>query len=243
MTPTSAPKNRNFPGVFVAGTDTGVGKTVCGVALLRLARRLGLTPAPYKPVETGCDPHPDDALRLLSASDHRGLSLGDVCPYPFSAPLAPAVAAAAVNRHIALGELIAGAARVAERASFLLVEPAGGLLSPYSPELTAADLAAALGLPILLVARNGLGTINHTALSIAELRRRALPLAGLIMVNTTRTSSPDRPHNADMIAALTGVRALATLPFIAGAPPDALADALQEQVDATTLFRALNARI
>jgi dethiobiotin synthetase len=229
------------PGVFVAGTDTGVGKTTCALAILRLARRRGLTPTPYKPAETGCDPDPHDAIRLLSASDHRHLAIGDVCPYPFSSPVAPAVAAAAAACELTLPVLLDGAARAATLGDFLLVEPAGGLLSPYSPHLTAADLATALHLPLLLVARNALGTINHTALSIAEIRRRGLALAGLLLVDTAPQDTPDRPHNADLIAALTGVRALATVPHLPGASPDELADALAHRLDVAALFRAFGA--
>ena len=115
------------------------------------------------------------------------------------------------------------------------MESAGGVLSPYSDDFTSADLAAALELPILLVARNALGTINHTALAIAELRRRHLPLTGVLFVDTTAVVTPDRAHNPRFVRALTGVRVLGVLPFLAVPTLDALAAALRLNVDVDVL--------
>jgi dethiobiotin synthetase len=90
---------------------------------------------------------------------------------------------------------------------------------------------------VLLVARNGLGTVNHTALAINEIRRRNLRLAGVILVDTAPGASPDRAFNLDLIAQLTGVKPLGILPYVPGATPDALADALTPIIpDPTSLF-------
>jgi dethiobiotin synthetase len=126
--------------------------------------------------------------------------------------------------------------------NLLLVETAGGLLSPYSATFTGADLAVDFGLPVLLIARNGLGTINHTALAIAELRRRALPLLGLILVNTSADSSPDQDTNASLIALQTGLSPMGTLPYLGPSPtPALLAAALESAVDLRPIFQALEA--
>ena len=223
-------------GVFLAGTDTGVGKTAVGCALLRLALRLGRRPTPVKPVETGCAPDPQDALRLLSASSRADLALSQVCPHRFPLPVAPAQAAAAAGAPLSLPALVTAIDAAAPLGDFLLVESAGGLLSPYAPAVTGADLAAAAGLPILLVARNALGTINHTALAVAEIRRRALPLAGVVLVEVTPEPTPDRPHNAALIAEVSGERPLACLPFVPDADPDRLADELARQIAPRELF-------
>jgi dethiobiotin synthetase len=150
--------------------------------------------------------------------------------------VAPALAAELAHEPIELAALLAARDRVVPHGDFLVVETAGGLLSPYSADLTGADLAAAFGLPVLLVARNGLGTINHTALALAELRRRALPLAGVVLVDTSPATAPDRPHNARLIEQLTGERPLGVLPFVDGLDPDRLADAFLASVDAEPLF-------
>jgi len=226
-------------GVFLLGTDTGVGKTALACALLRLALRRGLRPVPLKPVETGCAPHPQDALRLLSAASRPDLAVSTVCPFPLPLPVAPAQAAAQAGLQLQLAQLVNLIQEAAPRGDFLLVESAGGLLTPYAPDFTGADLAAAAPLPILLVARNALGTINHTALAVAELRRRALPLAGIVLMEVTPDPTPDRLRNAFYIEALTGHRPLATLPFIEGADPDALADALAAQLPPDALFARL----
>ena len=223
-------------GIFLIGTDTGVGKTTVGVALLTLARARGLAPVPFKPVETGAAPDPEDALRLRSAARCNALPREIICPYAFYPPVAPALAAEQASTHLTLADILSAARRAAAHGDFLLVESAGGVLSPYSDNLTSADLAAALGLPILLVARNALGTINHTALAIAELRRRHLPLTGVVFVNTTPVATLDRAHNPRLVRALTGVRVLGVLPFLALPTPDALAAALRLNVDVDVLL-------
>jgi adenosylmethionine-8-amino-7-oxononanoate aminotransferase len=226
-------------GIFLVGTDTGVGKTTVGVGLLALARARGLAPVPFKPVETGAAPDPEDALRLRSAAGRDNLPREIICPYTFSPPVAPALAAEQASTRLTLASIISAAHRAASHGDFLLVESAGGVLSPYSEDLTAADLAAALGLPLLLVARNALGTINHTALAIAELRRRHLPLAGVLFVDTTAVATPDRAHNPRFVHALTGARVLGTLPFLPVPTPDAIAAALRLNVDVDVLLSGL----
>jgi dethiobiotin synthetase len=226
-----------YPGLVILGTDTAAGKTTFACGLLRLAHRMALAPVPYKPIETGCDPVPQDALSLLFASRRVDLTPTDICPLQLRAPVAPALAASMAGLTLSLPEMIQTAHRLARRGQLLVVETAGGLLCPYGPGFTSADLAAALALPIVLVAPNRLGTINHTALAIAELQRRRLPLAALVLVDTSAQATPDRPHNADLIATQTAVRALVTLPFVPQADPDVLADALAAQIPPADLFR------
>lgn len=120
------------------------------------------------------------------------------------------------------------------------IESAGGLLTPYASTLTSADLAAAFQLPILLVARNSLGTINHTALAIAEIRRRALPLLGVVLVNLSGCPSPDQPSNLNLIASLTGIRPLGVLPFVETPSPNLLALCLEAAVDLRTIWEAVS---
>jgi dethiobiotin synthetase len=237
------PARASLRGAVILGTDTGAGKTTFTSALLRLARRSGLEPVPHKPVETGWDDTVNDATRLMVAAQRPELDLSEVCPLRLPLPVAPAVAAAAAGLTLDAMTVAATARLLATRGNYLVVETAGGLLSPYGRGFTSADLAAELGLPTILVARNGLGTINHTCLAIAELRRRTLPIALLALVETTPERTPDRPHNARLIAEQTGVTALLTLPFVPGADPDALADALEAQIPASDLFARLGIRL
>jgi dethiobiotin synthetase len=196
---------------------------------------------PYKPAETGCAPDPADARSLLSACSRTDLALSEVCPFSFSPPVAPALAAEALGLRLTTTSLLQPARTLSTRGDFLLLETAGGLLSPYAPDLSGADLAAAAGLPVLLVARNALGTLNHTALALAEIRRRALPLVGVVLCETSPEATPDRPHNARLLEAMTGIRPLASLPFLAGPSADLLADELARQLPPAVLFARLRA--
>ena len=228
-------------GLLLLGTDTGVGKTIVGCGLLELAHRRGLRLIPYKPVETGCAPSPADAQRLLaayssSAHGFPGLSLTDVCSYAFGPPVAPSVAARLANSPISAAVLRHKASALAERGDALLVEAAGGVLTPYGPDLTAASLATLLELDVLLVAANRLGTINHTALAVAEIRHRRLPLQGIVLVNVAPESQPDQTHNATEIAALTGLAPLGTLAYVPIPVPGAIADRIAADLDLRPLL-------
>jgi len=234
----SSPWTRPLPGIFLLGTDTGVGKTSVAVALLHILADRGARPVPFKPVETGANPSPVDAARLLLASQRRDIPLDIVCPFAFPDPIAPA--AASRESPITLANLLAHASQAASRGGPLVVESAGGLLTPYAPSLASADLATALGLPVLLVARNALGTINHTALAVAELHRRSLPLLGIILVNTSPVPTPDQDSNFALIAAATGLSPLGTLPFIPSLAPSDLAAALAANVNLTPILQRLS---
>jgi dethiobiotin synthetase len=228
-------------GLFVTGTDTGVGKTTVSVALLRHAARRGLTPIPFKPVETGCGPEPADAGALWRSA-RPPIPQADVCLYAFGLPAAPSVAAAAEGVRIDLDRIVERAHALAAQGDFLLVEGAGGLLVPYVDALTAADLAERLGLSLLVVARTALGTVNHTALTLREAARRGLDIAALIFNRTTPQPGPHEPSNAELIATVTGRSALGTLPYLsegAADDPDLLADALEGSVADDALGRLL----
>jgi dethiobiotin synthetase len=215
-------------GIFVTGTDTGVGKTVVAVALLRLAERRGLRPIPFKPSETGCDPHPADARALWLAA-RPPVAESDVCLYPLRLPAAPAQAAAAEGVHIDLQRIIDRASALAAKGGFLIVEGAGGLLVPYAAGVTCAEIAACLELPLLIVARTALGTVNHTALTLREAARASLAVAGVILNRTNEAIGPHESGNPELITELTGQRPLGTLTWLTperARDPDAAADAL-----------------
>lgn len=213
------------PGLFVAGTDTNVGKTLVSSGLLRAAGRANFALLPFKPAETGCRDlaRPHDALLLQRAAGHPALSLDLVCPHRFRPPVAPAAVA---SPRLRVNDLVRAARRVRRQGAGILVESAGGLLSPYAPDLTGADLAAALGLPVLLIARDDLGTINHTLLALRQIERQRLPLAGLVLTRTRPGRTAEAQRNAELITALGGVSPLARLPYLRSPSPDAVADAL-----------------
>ena len=221
-------------GFFIAGTDNGVGKTEVARALL-----MGMPGAvPLKPVETGCAPDPHDALALLSACG-RDLPLDRVCPHRFALPAAPLAAAEAEGREVSMARIFEQAGRAAVEGAPLVVEAAGGLLVPLARErgelVTNIDFARSLRLPVVLVARAGLGTINHTALSIEALARRGIAVAAVVLNRTSRDDDASVAGNAHWIEELTGARVLGPTPFVADAAarPRALLDALTPLLPAT----------
>lgn len=200
-------------GLVVTGTDTGVGKTLVSTVLLTLLRERGFSPAALKPCETGCAPDsPEDALAMREASGAND-PLDDVCPYRFRAALAPAEAARLEGRRVELPSLFAAYERLSRDGRPVIVESAGGALVPLNEEATFGDLAARLGLPCVVVARDALGTLNHTALTVEALRRRGIPVRGVVLNALTPADDGTRASNAEWIARQCGVEILAQLSF------------------------------
>ena len=191
--------------LFVTGTDTGVGKTFVACALATALRTAGRRVAVMKPVETGVTGGPEDALRLAAAAGDPA-PLDDVCPYRFRAPLAPSVAARLEGVTIDTEHLVDLILRRAATADVLLVEGAGGLLVPVAARSTWADVAARARLPVLIVAANRLGTINHCALTARAAAAAGLAVRGFVLSQTSAEADPSAPTNAGAIAELTGLR-------------------------------------
>jgi dethiobiotin synthetase len=169
-------------GIFVAGTDTGVGKTYVATALLRGLARDGVRAAAMKPVAAGLEPGVaiQADVAALAAAAGVAAPLADVSPYVFAAPVAPHVAAAREGVAIDLDRIAAAYARLAARADVVVVEGAGGVLVPLGPATDMLDIPARLGLPVLLVVGIRLGCLNHALLSALAINARGLRLAGWV---------------------------------------------------------------
>lgn len=196
--------------LLLTGTDTGVGKTFVACALAIALRRAGRTVAVCKPAETGGDGEPADAQRLREAAGDAA-PLHEICPYRLRAPLAPAVAARLEGRRIDVAQLAALIARRAGEADVLLVEGAGGLLVPLDGTTTYLDLAQALALPLVVVAANRLGTINHCALTARVARDAGLVVRGFVLSQPIPGRDLSAATNAETITALTELPCLAVL--------------------------------
>jgi dethiobiotin synthetase len=176
---------KNSRGIFITATDTGVGKTYVASGIARALRQDGIDVGVMKPAETGCRRRsgklvPADAIRLMKAS-HAEDSLELVNPFRLSKPLAPSVAAASEGKRIVPAKIIKAFRVLAKRHDFMLVEGAGGIMVPLTRDYLYLDLAVDLGLPVLIIARPGLGTINHTLLTISALKGRQIPIAGVVI--------------------------------------------------------------
>lgn len=182
-----------MPGWFVTGTDTGIGKTVIAGALAFLLREQGLTVGVFKPVATGC--RRDVRLGLVS-DDSEFLAhcaespdtLETINPVRYADELAPMVAAERQHEAIDLAKIDECWARIRDHSEAQIIEGAGGLLVPIARDLNMADLARRFGLPLIIVARPALGTINHTLLTIEAARARSLPIAAVV-INGYRPNS------------------------------------------------------
>jgi dethiobiotin synthetase len=189
-----APRKRSRPvaraatcGLFVVGTDTGVGKTYVAARIVAALAREGLRVGVYKPAASGCRRIgralvSDDAVALWRAAGEPG-ELKAVCPQRFAAPLAPHLAAREERKEIDVRLLRRGLDYWRKRSDFVIVEGAGGLMSPIGERDYVADLAEEFGYPLVVVAPNRIGTINSTLLTliVAAARPKPLPIAGIVL--------------------------------------------------------------
>ena len=162
---------------FITGTDTGVGKTFATALLTRALRRAGLDTIALKPL---CSGDRSDA-EILRAAGEDELTLDEINPLWFPTPLAPLVAARAENREVSIPALADWFCKVSSGRTSVLVEGAGGWLVPVAKGAFVADLCAALALPVIVVAANRLGCVNHTLLTIESIRARGLECRGIIL--------------------------------------------------------------
>ena len=196
-------------GLFITGTDTGVGKTRIAAALLKAGAQAGLAMAPMKPIASGAEffdvgdgrreLRNDDALALLEAAGG-GFDYAAVNPYCFEPAISPHIAAMDAGVTVDPARLGAAARNLATKCDWLVVEGAGGWFAPLGPELTIAELAGALNLPILLVVGLRLGCLNHAMLSRQAIERSGLTLAGWAVSEI----DPTMPRRAENLATLRG---------------------------------------
>ena len=242
---------RRSCGWFITGTDTGVGKTIVAGAMAARLRKRGIDVGVMKPVATG-GAWIEGAHRLVSkdalflsacagVSDEWSL----VNPVCFSQPTAPLTAARLSGEPIRFAAILRAYEALTARHDVVLVEGVGGWLVPLTAQLTVADLAARMQLPVLIVARPDLGTLNHTLLTIESVRRRALAPAGLVL------NAPHAPRNdalgrliartnGKLLPELAAVPLIGRFPYLSSATPGIasqvrMAERLSRHLDARLL--------
>lgn len=206
--------------LFVTGTGTGVGKTVLAASLLRLARDRGIDAVPMKPVQTGCVPRdntldPPDLAFMLEAAAIKP-EPGEpphMCPYRFEPACSPHLAASA-GQPIELSAILDAYRQLQSMHDAVVVEGAGGIFVPLNHTETMLDMMRALALPVVLAAQPGLGTLNHTFLSLHVLRTAGLDLRAIVLVSTTDHAWTDiEQDNLETIEAWTRLPVL-HLPYM-----------------------------
>lgn len=201
-------------GCFVAGTDTGAGKTVLAAAITAAMRAAGVAARPFKPIVTGTD-EPDPVWpadhELLGAVGE--IPREDVSPWRFGPAVSPHLAAELASTTVEPRELVAAARRASVDADALVVEGVGGLLSPLARAYTVRDFAVDLGLPVVVAGRTGLGTISHSSLAVEAGRAAGLDIRAVVLGPWPAEPSVMERSNRDTIERLAGV-AVVTLPRV-----------------------------
>jgi dethiobiotin synthetase len=229
--------NQNVRGLFITGTDTGVGKTYVTALIARALASVGKRVGVYKPVASGCELTDgslvsDDAVTLWQAAGRLG-TLEQVCPQRFRAPLAPHLAAQAEGRSVDAALLRSGLDVWLANSEIVLVEGVGGLMSPISEEDYVADLACDFGFPLLVVSRDGLGTIHQTLTTLiaAATIDRGLDVAGIVL-----NELPSSAGDASITTNRAELEARAVPPVLAKIGPHA--QGLVDMVDWFQLARS-----
>jgi dethiobiotin synthetase len=194
--------------LFITGTDTGVGKTVLTALLVKFLRERGVNAAALKPV---CSGGRDDAKKIFAAMNSE-LALEEINPWHFHAPIAPSLAARRENKSVKLSQALAHIRGLQKHFEVLLVEGAGGLLSPLGENFNSRDLILALRATPIIVAPNKLGVVNHILLTLEALPKNLRAEAKIVLV------SPPKPDaatatNAKLLAEFSNVKIL-SLPWL-----------------------------
>lgn len=209
--------------IFITGTDTGVGKTVVSAVIARLLKNKGISVGVMKPVTSGCIEVggtlvSEDAELLKWASDADGED-ADITPYLLREPLAPSVAASLDKIRIEFPTIKAAFDRLVAKHDFVIVEGAGGLMVPLAGGLLIADLVNHLGIPLIVVARPNLGTINHTILTTFCAKQMGIEVAGIIINNYPNAPDKAEAYAPHMLGSLSGAPLLGVFPHVGGNDP------------------------
>ena len=213
--------NLNLPkvnGLFITGTDTGVGKTLVAGAIARILTDSGSKVGVFKPIATGCRRDWDGLIsedtEFLAACARSNLPLSDITPAGYLIPAAPIVSAAHENRPIDFSRIAKAYEQVCSESDFVIVEGIGGVRVPLTPESDVLDLASEFAMPVIIVARPDLGTINHTLMTIDCVRAAGLNLAGVVINGFDATKASVAEDTAEQVITHCGaVRVLAVVPF------------------------------
>lgn len=231
-------------GFFITGTDTGVGKTVATACLLSLYQKHRLNVGVMKPIETGVDPECSSAAnsdaKFLMEVCQSPDPLSEVCPVQLKIAASPLQAAKMDDRAIDMDRVINGFHRLSDKHDNLMVEGVGGLLVPLKPGYLVCDLIRDLGLPLLVVGKNALGTLNHTLLTLRAAEQAGIAIKGVIL-NRTEAGGGNaiESGHAGIITGFSGVPVLGEIPFLGQISGKSFTDDLMDEVEAGLDFRKL----
>lgn len=200
-------------GFFITGTDTGIGKTVITAGLGLALQDKNYSVGVMKPIETGCNPYPEDAL-FLKETLNLSEEIHKICPIQMKSPLAPSIASKLDGIPISVNKIIDHYENLLMEKEIILVEGAGGLLVPISNSFFMSDLAKKLDLNIILVVGNKLGAINHALLTYHYLKFENINLSAIIINNFNNVNGIAEKTNTEVIQEIINDVPIFNIPFI-----------------------------
>ncbi len=200
-------------GIFVTGTDTGVGKTIVACGIAAALKETQFDVGVFKPLLSGISrEHATSDTNLLKQMSQTSLLHEEITPFDFVHPLAPLIAARLEKREIFLKDVLNYWEKVKSRHEFFIVEGAGGISVPLGEDFLVSDLIKALKLPVLIVARPNLGTINHTFLTVQFAKNNSIPIAGIIINGKSNHQDLAEETNPKLMEDMCGIPILGVTP-------------------------------
>lgn len=234
--------NRGF---FITGTDTGVGKTVIAAAIIRALRSHGIHACGMKPVETGCRTldnilYPSDGMFLKKVAGMEE-AVCDVTPFCFETPLAPLASSEIAGRAIDIPIIIERFNGLLKKYAAVVVEGIGGILVPIKKDYFVIDLVKELNLPLIVVARPSLGTINHTLLTVRCALNEGIKVAGVIInFNRPPDGALAEKTNPHILQRLSPVPIIGTFPYLDNLEDETIKEKALKHLDVGALLSSMS---
>ena len=231
-------------GYFISGTDTGVGKTVVTACMLAFYRKHSINTGIMKPIETGVDPNcsseaNSDAKFLLTVSGNQD-TLEEVCPIRLKPTAAPLQAARMQNQSLNIDSILENFHKLQRKYDQVLVEGIGGLLVPLKADYLVSDLIKEMQLPLIIVSRFSLGTLNHTLLTLKVAQAATIEIAGIILNHSgNRPLSGVELGQKSLIEELSGVPVIGQCPYLSSISAEQFNNKFVEKIECWKLFDKL----
>ncbi|QGQ48715.1 dethiobiotin synthase [Metabacillus sediminilitoris] len=230
-------------GIFVTGTDTNVGKTIISSGLAAVLKEKGIDVGVFKPLLSGIsreDPASDTSL--LKQLSKTSLSYEEITPFAFKEPLAPYVAGKLEGKYVTLEEVISHWEKIRRKHEFFIVEGAGGISVPLGERFLVSDLIKAMQLPLVIVARPNLGTVNHLFLTVQYAKSLGLPVAGVLINGISDHPDLAEKTNPALIEELCGVPILGITPKLKEVTIENIQKIVREHIDVPLLLNEMGIR-
>ncbi len=229
-------------GFFVTGTDTGVGKTIISCGLAAVLKEKKIDVGVFKPLLSGISrEHPESDTSLLKQMSQTSLSYEDITPFAFKEPLAPYVAGKLEGKVVNIEEVLQCWERIRERHEYFIVEGAGGISVPLGENFLVSDLIKALQLPIVIVARPNLGTVNHIFLTVQYAKSMGLKIAGIVINGISDHPDMAEKTNPKLIEKLCDVPILGITPKLKELTKESIKKMVNDHIDVTLLINQMEA--